>query len=185
MDNKDMIARIVNGETLSNEELNEMFTENLKKDAESHKLGVSFVNESDNPDPVYAKQGDSGFDLRANLRGSVTLGSLEREIIPTGLYFELPFGTEMQVRPRSGLAAKNGVSVLNTPGTVDQGYRGEIGVILVNLSKDEFVINHGDRIAQAVISPVVASTAIRLDKVEEINKDTDRGVGAYGSTGVS
>jgi len=184
MKNNEIAEKIISGEMSVDDVVKEMDSLNLGN-AGAFKLDVKFKNESDNEDPKYAKEGDSGFDLRANLSESITLGSLERALVPTGLYFELPPNFELQVRPRSGLAAKNGVTVLNTPGTVDNLYRGELKVILVNLSKDEFTVNHGDRIAQAVLSPVTNDNVLILKKVDEISLDTDRGSGGFGSTGVS
>lgn len=148
------------------------------------KFDVKFVNESSNEDPEYATLGASGFDLRANLDSQITIPPHGIRIIPTGLYFELPVGYEIQVRPRSGLAFKNGVTVLNSPGTVDSDYRGEIKVILINHSEVGFFVNHGDRIAQAVIANVLAKNFINLKRVESISNDTDRGTGGFGSTGV-
>lgn len=150
---------------------------------EFHKLILVCENKSNNPNPEYQKEGDSGFDLRANLTESVTLKSLDRKLIPTGLFFEIPKGLEIQVRPRSGLALKNGISVLNTPGTVDEGYRGEVCVILINLSKDDFTVNHGDRIAQAVVAPVVGKKLLNIQMVDKISTDTERGSGGFGHTG--
>lgn len=148
------------------------------------KLKINFKNESTNPDPEYATAGSSGFDLRANLKVSpMKIYQGERAIVPTGLFFELPENFEIQVRPRSGLAAKNGVTVLNTPGTVDADYRGEIKVIIINLGQEPFTINHGDRIAQAVVSSVTAKNIINLNRVTEISENTERGTGGFGSTG--
>ena len=144
------------------------------------KLPIKFINTSSNRNPEYAKEGDSGFDLRSNEGG--TLKPLERMLVSTGLYFELPDGYELQVRPRSGLAAKHGITVLNTPGTVDTGYRGEIKVILVNLSNETFTFEKGERIAQAVIASRVSSDFGELIEVTEIN-ETERGTGGFGSTG--
>ena len=144
------------------------------------KLEIKFINKSDNKNPVYAKVGDSGFDLRANERGA--LKPLERKLIGTGLYFELPDGYELQIRPRSGLAYKNGVTVLNSPGTVDTGYRGEIKVLLVNISNEDFTWDKGERIAQGVISHRVSSDYGDLIEVFEIN-ESERGEGGFGSTG--
>lgn len=149
------------------------------------KLNFNFVNESNNPDPEYATSGSSGFDLRANLTEQVTLppkGGFA--IIPTGLYFELPENFEIQVRSRSGLAAKNQVCVLNSPGTVDADYRGEIKVILINHGLNDFIVNHGDRIAQAVISSVISKNYINLNRINKINTSTERGSGGFGSTGI-
>lgn len=183
MENNELIEKIMKGEA-TQDELNEMFSKVQEVAPKNYKIDIKFTNESNNPDPVYAKEGDSGFDLRANLEESVTLGSLERAIIPTGLKFDFPKNMEGQVRSRSGLSSKNGVCVLNSPGTVDSSYTGEIKVILVNLSKDEFTVNHGDRIAQMVISVVHNDSIINLNKVEEITKVTDRGSSGFGSTGV-
>ena len=144
------------------------------------KIEIKFINKSDNKNPVYAKVGDSGFDLRANERG--TLKPLERKLVGTGLYFELPDGYELQIRPRSGLAYKNGVTVLNSPGTVDTGYRGEIKVLLVNISNEDFTWDKGERIAQGVISHRVSSDYGDLIEVFEIN-ESERGEGGFGSTG--
>lgn len=154
--------------------------------AEQFKFKINFKNESTNPDPEYATAGSSGFDLRANLvDGPMKLYTGERAIVPTGLFFELPENFEIQVRPRSGLAAKNGVTVLNTPGTVDADYRGEIKVILINLGEKPFEIFHGDRIAQAVVASVTAKNIINLNRVTEILENTERGSGGFGSTGIN
>ena len=144
------------------------------------KLPIKFINKSDNENPTYTKVGDSGFDLRSTEGG--TLKPLERTIVPTGLFFELPDGYELQVRPRSGLAAKHGITVLNTPGTVDTGYRGEIKVILVNLSNDTFTFEKGERVAQAVIASRVSSDFGELIEVTNIS-DSERGIDGFGSTG--
>ena len=149
-----------------------------------YKLKFKFVNKSNNPDPEYATNGSSGFDLRANLTESITIQGHDTAIIPTGLYFEIPNNFEIQIRPRSGLAAKNGITVLNSPGTIDADYRGEIKVILINHSHDRFIINNGDRIAQAVIASVIAKNAVKLIKVSEISSDTERSSGGFGSTGI-
>ncbi len=146
------------------------------------KTTTKFVNKSNNPDPEYAKEGDSGFDLRAFIEQPITLKPLERKLIPTGLSFELPPNTELQVRPRSGMALKHGISCLNTPGTVDEGYRGDVGVIAVNLSNDEYTIQPGERIAQGVIMNVIGQRISNLSKVESLS-ETERGDGGFGSTG--
>lgn len=159
------------------DELQSMLLENTVNN-----IVLGFINKSTNQDPEYIYEGDSGFDLRANLQSPITLGPLEREMVPTGLYFQIPEGFEIQVRPRSGLAAKQGLSVLNTPGTVDQGYTGEVKVILVNLSNEKQIINHGDRIAQAVLCPVLTKRTATLTKVDDLSQ-TDRGEGGFGSTG--
>jgi len=156
---------------------------NIAPNDDFYKMKINFKNESNNPDPEYATSGSSGFDLRANLSQMLVVPVGKRVIVPTGLYFELPEGLEIQVRPRSGLAAKNGVTVLNTPGTIDADYRGELKVILINLGDELFEINHGDRIAQAVIASVIGKRVINLNKVSEINEDTERGSGGFGSTG--
>ena len=149
---------------------------------ETQRVTIKYINKSNNKNPVYAKEGDSGFDLRANVSG--TLKTLERTLVSTGLFFELPKGYELQIRPRSGMAYKNGVTVLNTPGTVDRGYSGEIKIILINLSNKTFKIKHGDRIAQAVVSPVLSGRWCNLNKQNELNK-TKRGDGGFGSTGTN
>lgn len=143
---------------------------------------TKFTNKSNNPDPEYAKEGDSGFDLRAFIDEPITLKPLERVLIPTGLSFELPPNTELQVRPRSGMALKHGISCLNTPGTVDEGYRGDVGVIAVNLSNEEYTIHPGERIAQGVIMNVIGQRISNLTNVESLSK-TERGNGGFGSTG--
>jgi dUTP pyrophosphatase len=154
--------------------------------AEQFKFKINFKNESTNPDPEYATAGSSGFDLRANLEDTpMKIYQGERAMVPTGLFFELPENFEIQVRPRSGLAAKNGVTVLNTPGTVDADYRGEIKVILINLGEQPFEIFHGDRIAQAVVASVTAKNIINLNRVTEISENTERGSGGFGSTGIN
>lgn len=152
-------------------------------DENYHKIKLRFSNISTNEDPQYATEGSSGFDLRANLGESVTIPMGKRAIIPTGLFFEIPENFEIQIRPRSGLAAKNGVTVLNTPGTIDADYRGEIKIILINFGDEDFVINHGDRIAQAVVASVTSKNIINLIKVSEISTNTERGNGGFGSTG--
>jgi dUTP pyrophosphatase len=166
------------------EDFNEEFNVGtISVNPDLHKIKFEFKNESDNQDPEYATNGSSGFDLRANLVEPIVMYSGEVSIIPTGLYFKIPDNFEIQVRPRSGLAAKNGVTVLNTPGTVDADYRGEVKVILINHGKSKFTINHGDRIAQAVIASVFAKNVINLSKVDSISEDTERGSGGFGSTG--
>ena len=142
-------------------------------------IAVNIINKSSNELPVYATEGSAGMDLRANLDQPITLQSLERTLIPTGLFIELPDGYEAQIRPRSGLAIKQGITCLNTPGTIDSDYRGELKVILINLSKEPQVLSHGDRIAQMVISSVDKANLILVD---EINS-TQRGEGGFGHTG--
>ena len=147
------------------------------------KVKLGFSNKSTNPDPEYATAGSSGFDFRANLTEPMVLKVGKRAMVPTGLFFELPENFEIQARPRSGLAAKNGVTVLNTPGTVDSDYRGEIKIILINLGDEDFIINHGDRIAQGVLASVTAKNVVKLEKLEDITLNTERGSGGFGSTG--
>ena len=143
-------------------------------------MKVKIINKSAYPCPQYATEQSAGMDLKANITESITLGSLERAIVPTGLYMALPNGFEAQIRPRSGLAAKKGISVLNSPGTIDADSRGEICVILVNLSKEDFVINPGERIAQMVIARY---ESVEWEEVESLDS-TERGAGGFGSTGV-
>tara|TARA_R110000868_G_scaffold19400_7_gene83598 strand:+ start:9618 stop:10211 length:594 start_codon:yes stop_codon:yes gene_type:complete len=148
-----------------------------------HKVVLKFKNESTNEDPFYSTEGSSGFDLRANLDSEMSIGAGAFTIVPTGLFFEIPEGFEIQIRPRSGLAANKGVTVLNSPGTIDWDYRGEIKVILINHGRESFIINHGDRIAQGVMAAVAAKNVVELKRVNEISTDTDRGEGRFGSTG--
>lgn len=153
---------------------------------DSYKLNFNYVNKSNNPDPDYATAGSSGFDLRANLEQQVEIYPLGGiAIIPTGLYFEIPQNFEIQIRSRSGLAAKNAVAVLNSPGTIDSDYRGEIKIILINHGKTPFTVRNGDRIAQAVVASVLSKGVISLNKVSEITDDTQRSSGGFGSTGVN
>ena len=142
-------------------------------------MKIRIVNRSSHPLPAYETVHAAGMDLRAFTGGPVTLSPLERKLIPTGLYIELPVGYEAQVRPRSGLALKHGVTVLNSPGTIDADYRGEIGVILVNLSDKEFTVNDGDRIAQMIIA---SHAKAELVETEEIDT-TERGEGGFGHSG--
>jgi dUTP pyrophosphatase len=143
-------------------------------------MEVKIVNKSKHLLPAYSTTHSAGLDLRANLDQPVVLKSLERRLIPTGLFIELPVGFEAQIRPRSGLALKHGISVLNTPGTIDADYRGEIGVILVNLSDREFVVEDGERICQMVIARHEQAEWIEV----EVLNETDRGAGGFGHTGV-
>lgn len=143
-------------------------------------MKIQIINKSKHALPHYETIASAGMDLRANLDESITLKPLERAIIKTGLFIALPVGTEAQVRPRSGLAAKKGITVLNAPGTIDADYRGEIGVILVNLSNDDFVINDGERIAQLIIAKHERAD---WEEVQILN-ETKRGSGGFGSTGV-
>lgn len=142
-------------------------------------MRVKIINRSENPLPAYQTESAAGMDLRADIEAPVRLRPLERAVIGTGLYMELPDGFEAQVRPRSGLAAKQGVTVLNSPGTIDADYRGEIGVILVNLSNESVTISKGDRIAQLVIARYERA---EWDQVEALN-ETARGMDGFGSTG--
>ena len=143
-------------------------------------MTIKIINKSQHQLPHYETIASAGMDLRANLQEPITLKSLERTIVKTGLFIELPIGYEAQVRPRSGLAAKNGITVLNSPGTVDADYRGEIGVILVNLSNEDFVIENGERIAQLIIAKHERAEWIEVDELSE----TSRGEGGFGSTGI-
>jgi dUTP pyrophosphatase len=143
-------------------------------------MTVKIINTSSHDLPAYETVGSAGMDIRAVIESPITLKPLERAIVKTGLFIELPVGTEAQVRPRSGLAAKKGITVLNAPGTIDADYRGEIGVILVNLSNEDFVIENGERIAQLVIAKHEQPTW----KEVEVLSSTDRGAGGFGSTGV-
>ncbi len=143
-------------------------------------MKVKVVNKSKHSLPNYSTIASAGMDLRANIELPITLKPLERIIVKTGIFIELPIGYEAQVRPRSGLAFKKGITVLNSPGTVDADYRGEVGVILVNLSSDDFVIEDGERIAQMVIAKHEQADWVEVEKLEE----SERGSGGFGSTGV-
>ena len=143
-------------------------------------LKIKVVNKGHHPLPQYATAQSAGMDLRANLSVAVTLRPLERRLIPTGLHIALPAGYEAQVRPRSGLALKKGITVLNTPGTIDADYRGEIGVVLINLSQEDFVVEDGERIAQMVIARYEQGVFEPVEVLDE----TERGEGGYGHTGV-
>lgn len=143
-------------------------------------LSVNIVNTSSNPLPEYATNGSSGMDIRADLPGPVNLPPMERYLIPTGLFIELPEGYEAQIRPRSGLAIKQGITCLNTPGTIDSDYRGELKVILINLSNNVQIIHHGDRIAQLVFA---RTERAGFNLVQQLN-DSHRGEGGFGHTGV-
>jgi dUTP diphosphatase len=142
-------------------------------------IAIRIINKSSNPLPTYATKGSAGMDLRAQLDQSITLEPLDRCLVPTGLFIELPDGYEAQIRPRSGLAIKQGITCLNTPGTIDSDYRGEIKVILINLSKEPQVIHHSDRIAQMVINKIEMAELISVEQIEE----TVRGEGGFGHTG--
>lgn len=143
-------------------------------------IKIKVVNKGRQQLPAYATSQSAGMDLRANIDTPITLRPMERRIIPTGLYIALPLGFEAQVRPRSGLALKHGITVLNSPGTIDADYRGEIGVLLVNLSTDDFIITEGERIAQMVIARHEQGEFELTDELD----DTERGAGGYGHTGV-
>ncbi|CAL2102256.1 Deoxyuridine 5'-triphosphate nucleotidohydrolase [Tenacibaculum sp. 190130A14a] len=143
-------------------------------------MNVQIINKSKHQIPAYETEGSAGMDLRANIDEAIVLKPLERAIVKTGLFIALPVGYEAQVRPRSGLAAKKGITVLNAPGTVDADYRGEIGVILVNLSNEDFTINDGERIAQLVIAK---HERVLWQEVQVLD-ETERGAGGFGSTGV-
>lgn len=143
-------------------------------------MDIKVVNKGHQPLPKYATPQSAGMDLRANIEAPITLKPMERRLIPTGLYIALPVGYEAQIRPRSGLALKHGITVLNTPGTIDADYRGELMVLLVNFSDSDFIINDGERIAQMVI----ARHEQGIFEVVEALDDTERGTGGYGHTGV-
>lgn len=143
-------------------------------------LQIHVINTSDNPIPAYATNGSSGMDIRASLETPLTLKPLQRLLVPTGLYLEIPTGYEAQVRPRSGIALKQGITCLNTPGTIDSDYRGEVKVLLINLSNEDQQINNGDRIAQLVIAKTERAELIVVQQL----KDTARGEGGFGHTGV-
>lgn len=142
-------------------------------------MKIKIINKSKHELPAYATHASAGMDLRANLDAPILLKSLERTLVPTGLFMEIPVGFEAQIRPRSGLAFKNGLTVLNSPGTIDADYRGEIKVILVNLSKEDFTINDGERVAQMVIAKHEQAEWIQVEELI----DTQRGAGGFGHTG--
>ena len=143
-------------------------------------IKIQVVNRGHQQLPAYATPQSAGMDLRANLDAPITLHPMERRLIPTGLHIALPEGYEAQVRPRSGLALKHGLTVLNTPGTIDADYRGEVGVVLINLSQEDFVVNDGERIAQMVIARHEQGDFVVVEELDE----TERGEGGYGHTGV-
>ncbi len=143
-------------------------------------MKIEVVNRGHQPLPAYATAQSAGMDLRANIAEPVVLHPMERKLIPTGLYIALPPGYEAQVRPRSGLALKRGITVLNAPGTIDADYRGEVGVLLINLSQENFTVNDGERIAQMVIARHEQGEFVEVETLDE----TERGVGGYGHTGV-
>lgn len=143
-------------------------------------MKVQIINRGHHPLPEYATTQSAGMDLRANIGESIVLHPMERRLVPTGLFMALPVGYEAQIRPRSGLALKHGITVLNTPGTIDADYRGEIMVLLINFSQNDFVINDGERIAQMVIAKHENAEFIEVENLD----DTERGTGGYGHTGV-
>ena len=143
-------------------------------------MDIKIINKGHHPLPAYATSQSAGMDLRANIDKSITIHPMERILIPTGLFMALPPGFEAQIRPRSGLALKHGITVLNSPGTIDADYRGEIMVLLINLSVDDFIINDGERIAQMIIAKHETIEIAVVDKLDE----TERGSGGYGHTGV-
>ncbi|MFC2327326.1 dUTP diphosphatase [Prevotella nigrescens] len=143
-------------------------------------IQVKVINKGKQPLPAYATTQSAGMDLRADIDSPITLKPMERRLIPTGLYIALPKGYEAQVRPRSGLALKHGITVLNTPGTIDADYRGELMVLLINFSAEDFIINAGERIAQMVIARHEQAAFVEVDILDE----TERGAGGYGHTGV-
>ncbi len=142
-------------------------------------MKIKIVNRSKHQLPAYETEASAGMDLRANLSKDIILKPLERYLVPTGLFIELPVGYEAQIRPRSGLAVKHGISLLNTPGTIDADYRGEIKIILVNLSNEDFVVKDGERIAQMIISKVEKARWVEVEELQE----TQRGAGGFGHTG--
>jgi dUTP pyrophosphatase len=152
----------------------------LRNFAAMHTVQVNIVNTSSNPLPAYATPGSAGMDIRANLTESVILQPLQRQLISTGLFIELPEGYEAQIRPRSGMAIKQGITCLNSPGTVDADYRGELKIILINLSSDPQVISHGDRIAQMIIAKTEKAGLIEVEQLNE----SQRGDGGFGHTGI-
>ncbi len=143
-------------------------------------IDIKVVNKGHHPLPQYATSLSAGMDLRANLDNPIVLQPLERRLIPTGIYIALPEGYEAQVRPRSGLALKKGITVLNAPGTIDADYRGEVGVVLINLSQEPFTVNDGERIAQMVFARYEQGNLVPVEVLDE----TERGAGGYGHTGV-
>lgn len=142
-------------------------------------MKIKIINKSKHQLPEYATPSSAGLDIRANINEPITLAPFERALVKTGLFIALPIGYEAQVRPRSGLALKHGITVLNTPGTIDSDYRGEIGVVLINFSKENFIINDGERIAQLVIAKHEQAELVEVEELDE----TERGDGAYGHSG--
>lgn len=152
----------------------------MTTEVKNNQLKVKVINKSKHELPAYSTPQSVGMDLRANIDESLTLHPMERKLITTGIYMALPIGYEAQIRPRSGLALKHGITVLNTPGTVDADYRGEVMVLLVNLSQEDFIVNDGERIAQMVIAKHEQADFVEVTELDE----TDRGDGGYGHTGV-
>lgn len=152
----------------------------MTTEVKNNQLKVKVINKSKYELPAYSTPQSAGMDLRANIDESLTLHPMERKLITTGIYMALPIGYEAQIRPRSGLALKHGITVLNTPGTVDADYRGEVMVLLVNLSQEDFIVNDGERIAQMVIAKHEQADFVEVTELDE----TDRGDGGYGHTGV-
>lgn len=152
----------------------------MTTEVKNNQLKVKVINKSKHELPAYSTPQSAGMDLRANIDESLTLHPMERKLIYTGIYMALPIGYEAQIRPRSGLALKHGITVLNTPGTVDADYRGEVMVLLVNLSQEDFIVNDGERIAQMVIAKHEQADFVEVTELDE----TDRGDGSYGHTGV-
>jgi dUTP pyrophosphatase len=181
---KQRIMDIINPDVeYSQEDFNKEFNKTISTD--SYKLELNFVNTSINPNPEYATAGSSGFDLRASLPEAITIPAGKRAIVPTGLFFKIPDNFEITVRSRSGLAAKNGVVVLNSPGTIDSDYNGEVKVILINHGEEPFTINNGDRIAQAVLTSVISKSIINLLQVDKLSTKTERNGNGFGSTGIN
>ena len=143
-------------------------------------MEIKIINKSSNPLPKYESEQAAGMDIRCNISEAITLQPMERKLFPTGLFIELPVGYEAQIRPRSGLALKRGITVLNTPGTIDADYRGEIGVILINLGQEDFIIQDGERIAQMVIAKYEQCDFLPVETLDE----TERGEGGFGHSGV-
>ena len=180
---KDMMKEVMDLQKDANllKDLNQLKMEDMNP--KPQKIPVKFINKSNHPDPVFQHKDDSGFDLRANIpEDTLTLKPMGRLAVPTGLYFELPEHYELQVRPRSGLAYNHGITVLNTPGTVDRGYRGEIKIILINLGAEDFIIHDGDRIAQGVINGILSQFWSDFIRVNEVS-DSERFDNGFGSTG--
>ena len=167
---------LLNSMGISMDELNKQFVEQQSK----AQITLRYSHKSVNPEPEYAYGTDSGFDLRAN--ETINLEPFGRSLVSTGLFLDIPEGYEIQVRPKSGLAIKKGLSVLNTPGTVDQGYTGEVKVIIINMSNQPQTIEFGDKVGQAVLCPVVSGKHVNLQRVLEVD-DKDRGDNGFGSTG--